>query len=731
MRISSSRRPRGLLAIAAAVALVGLAAPTAPIASARPPAATIAIVGVTVVDVVAGKPLPDHTIIIDGKIIAQVGPSASTAVPEGARRIDGRGLHAIPGLMDGHVHVADAASYGPLFIANGVTFVRELGSYTETIVPQRDLWNTEAQIGPRMIVTGAIIDGDPPVWPFSKACTTPEQGRAAVNELADAGVDLIKVYARLPKDVWEAVLDEASKRGLDAVGHVPDAVPFAEAVAKGQRTCEHLIGFEELVAEVAGAPNAPGTPRFSGMLAWMRWPTLDREKLRAALAPYAKSGTAFVPTLVVLDRISRLHELEKLDADPRLAYVPPLLRAYWGNAIDRLKGFSRPLAGITPHMRELVAELDRAGATIVAGTDVSNPYLVAGFSLHDELALLQEAGLTPAAVLRAATVTPAKVFHVEDRLGTIEAGKLASIVLVREDPLADVRNATKIETVIREGRVFDRASLDALLAGVKERVTGAPSATPVALELPGRLVARGRYRLTFAGQDAGTEEFLITRTPDGAFRLMAINRPAAGWIPPSVTTITTDRGRRVRSGGWRTLVPDGVEARYELGKGLIEARATRAGSDEPAQTATLKESGVFTGPVVSQEALTLLGLGIAPGESRDVEAAGFGSPDWKVATGMIRSIVRDGEPVETTGPDGAKVSATRYASTLVTLIGDFESEALLDERGVVVRWKNASAFGEVTAMLEEVEVGPAIAELLDPSRTSPSPSPSKRRGKLY
>jgi hypothetical protein len=161
-----------------------------------------AVVGVTVVDVEAGRLVPGQTVVVEGETIRSMGPAASTPAPAGAEIVDGTGLFVIPGLIDSHIHYIDRETYGYLFIANGVTFVREMGNDTETALALRADLRSGELLGPDMIVTGAILDGDPPVWPFSEKCPTAELGRAAVRKLKERGVDQIKVYSRLPRESY-------------------------------------------------------------------------------------------------------------------------------------------------------------------------------------------------------------------------------------------------------------------------------------------------------------------------------------------------------------------------------------------------------------------------------------------------------------------------------------------------------------------------------------------------
>ena len=181
-----------------------------------------AITGVAVVDVAKGIVLPDQTVIIAEGLIQAVGPRAGLAAPKRAKVIDGRGLYLMPGLVDAHVHYLEAPIFGRVMIANGVLLVRDMGMPNDYILKLRDELNRGDTLGPEMVATGTVLDGDPPlIPPISMGVKTPEEGRAAVRQQAAAGVDMLKVYNLLDKDVFLAIVDEARKIGLKVAGRPP------------------------------------------------------------------------------------------------------------------------------------------------------------------------------------------------------------------------------------------------------------------------------------------------------------------------------------------------------------------------------------------------------------------------------------------------------------------------------------------------------------------------------
>jgi hypothetical protein len=308
---------------------------------------------VTVVDVEKGDLLPDQTILVEGELIRRIAPRAELPVPAAARTIEAAGLFVIPGLVDAHVHYVDPETYGPMFIANGVTLVRDMGGPTESVVAMRDRLQRREMLGPEMVVTGAILDGDPPIWPFSETCPTPERAREAVRKLIGLGVDQLKVYSLLPRESYFAILDEARKAGIKAVGHVPDSITLEDAVEAGQASVEHLTGFPGLIARLTGKAEE-SRPNFRQAFSfWNFYPKVDRDGLKVALAKLKSSGAVQCPTLVVIRGIGRGGEPD-VSKDPRLQYVSPMFRAMWNS--DRYKFATWAKAAFT-NMQALVGDL--------------------------------------------------------------------------------------------------------------------------------------------------------------------------------------------------------------------------------------------------------------------------------------------------------------------------------------------------------------------------------------
>jgi imidazolonepropionase-like amidohydrolase len=389
---------------------------------------------VTLIDATGAPARRDMTVVVVGTRIAAIGKSGRVRIPEGARVVDATGKFLIPGLWDMHVHIGDGAfdrdSYLPLFVANGVTGVRVM-----TGAPEHHLWRSSVEsgalLGPRMVIASGRID---------EAKTGEAQAREAARRAKREGADFFKVYDDLPRASYFALVDEARRLSLPVEGHVPRSVTALEVSAAGQRSVEHFTGLDEA--------------------------KFDRAKAGAVIAAFKKNGTWLCPTLIMRHNYAMLDD-RSLAADTRLRYAKPSWREGWLRmSNDSAKTPAAEWAKRRELIRKedaLVGEMRHAGVGILAGTDDSNPYVIPGFSLHDELALLVAAGLTPMQALQAATLNPAKFFGRLDTLGTVETGKLADLVLLDADPLADIRNTTRINAVVVNGRLLDRKDLDGIL----------------------------------------------------------------------------------------------------------------------------------------------------------------------------------------------------------------------------------------------------------------------------
>jgi len=424
-----------------------------------------AITDVAIVDVEIGTVVPGQTVIVVDDRIDRIGPQGKIAIPTDAETIDGHGLYLMPGLVDAHVHYLEAPVFGRLMIANGVLLVRDMGMPNEYILKMRDELNRGDTLGPEMIATGAILDGDPPLIPqISMGVRTPKEGRAAVRQQSDAGADMIKVYATLDKETYLAILDEAHKFGLKVVGHIPDSIYIEDAAAAGLASSEHWYGFEKAIARLLGEPVSF---TFSGMgsdLAYLqRLDDADPAALQDFYRRLRASGLTVVPTVVVYKAFPDIDTFDVGDIS-HSEYISPNLLSMWksiwsGQSMEEF---------VWQSWAQMVNQFNQAGIPLMVGTDLMVPGIIPGYSVHEEMAIWQEAGIPAADVLRSATIVPAQFMGLGDRLGSIREGKTASMVLLGANPLEDVHNAQHIEGVFLRGEHFSREDLDRFLVEAKD-----------------------------------------------------------------------------------------------------------------------------------------------------------------------------------------------------------------------------------------------------------------------
>lgn len=435
----------------------------------------VTINNITIVDVADGRLLQHRTVVIRNGRIEDVHYFEPGKGKASGVQVNGTGKYLIPGLADMHVHIVFGEWFPhareitlPLFIANGVTGVRDMGSDLETLQQWRKEINGGTLPGPRIVMSGPMLDGPQPRFPSSIAIKTPEDGRKAVDDLKRRGVDFIKLQSLIPRDAVFAIADEAKKQGITFVGHVPDSVRASEMSNAGQKSFEHLIGIFEGASPLEDE-FIKGQKSESKFLE-----TYDPERAAKLFALLAKNQTWQCPTLV-WERGGNLIELSDFGKDPRAKYVPAYWKdVTWKRFTDQVEHeFNTDNLATRRQFVEkelqVVREMHAAGIPFLAGTDTPpGVYIFPGFSLHEELQRFVAAGFTPLEALRTATLNPAKFLGRENELGTIENGKVADLVLLDANPLDDIRNTQKIAGVVANGRYFSRADLDKMLAGVEK-----------------------------------------------------------------------------------------------------------------------------------------------------------------------------------------------------------------------------------------------------------------------
>ena len=452
----------------------------APVSTAqnKPAPAPIVIAHATVINPSTSSIQANRTVVITGDHITSVSDAAKFQSPKNARVIDAAGQYLIPGLWDMHVHSAFGDWFPggrdiilPLFIANGVTGVRDMGGDAPVLFEWRKQITDGKIVGPRMVISGPMLDGylanGKLRFPSSVAITTPGSAVAAVDSLKTQGVDFIKVQSVISHDAYLAAAAEAHNQGLPIVGHVPDKVRIKEVVEAGQKSIEHLMGiFEGCSTEEDKFIKGEGSLK-------LLLTTQNEQRCNSLTKLLAQNQIWQVPTLA-WQRGGTFLDQRDLKHQPLDKYVPAYWRdVTWRRFTDEMMPdlLRDPLAMRQEYFTrnlQMVGALHHAGVPFMAGTDTApGVYIMPGFSLHDELANFVEAGFTPMESLQTATSNPAKFLEMEANFGSVEPGKVADLVLLRANPLEDIRNTQKINVVIAQGRLFDRAALDQILMKVE------------------------------------------------------------------------------------------------------------------------------------------------------------------------------------------------------------------------------------------------------------------------
>lgn len=393
----------------------------------------IAIKDVAVIDVITAAVHPHQTVVIAGGRIVSIGSN----VPVRARVVNGRGKFLIPGLWDMHVHLWYKENQLPTFIAFGVTGVRDMGSDFDRTSAWRAAIETGQAIGPHIVTPGPAVNGeasDNDKLPVIVARTAPE-ARQAFDRLWNMNVDFIRVDSGLPRDSYAALAELARHWHLPIEGEIPSEVRAFEAIEARQASLEHLDGVMHAVSTDAEAIDF--------------------------FNQCAVRDVSIAPTLVEWQRAGHQNDAE-LRSDPRLKYVPASIRRSWPELKpdDEAAEIRKRSEGIY----RLVSLATRTRVRVLAGTDTGDPYTIPGATLDDELEQLVKAGMTPHQALAAATIEPARFFGWNQHMGTIEEGKVADLVLLEGNPLADIANVRRVAGVFSRGRYFSRADLDAILA---------------------------------------------------------------------------------------------------------------------------------------------------------------------------------------------------------------------------------------------------------------------------
>ena len=434
----------------------------------------LVIQGGRLIDGNGGKPIENATVIIEGNRIKRVA-GEKMEIPKEALIIDAKGKTVLPGLIDNHVHYRDLL--GEFFLAYGVTTVRDLGNSLDWILAQRDAVDLGKIAGPRIFCTGGGF--------YRRATakhhmvpSNPDEAKRMVKGLIEQGVDYSKIHLGVPLDITRAIAEETHAVGYKVTGHLETSImPYADAGIDG---VEHATGCAE-----ATIRSQEGLEKLASIKLWLAkflgpWTLAEREHYPEVTEFLAKKGTFIEPTAVLWGASQGKRERWEAEdyellKNPGLCYVTEDQRLQWLDHFyvaygARMKEPEQEVVianrysiyGILPEdqliegckrLGEFLCQLVKAGGNVVTGTDASA--VLPGISLHREMEFLVEAGLSPMQAIMAATKVGADYLGKGEELGTVEAGKLADLIVVNGDPLRDIRETQRIDTVIKDGEVVD------------------------------------------------------------------------------------------------------------------------------------------------------------------------------------------------------------------------------------------------------------------------------------
>lgn len=420
------------------------------------------ITNVNIVDVNTGEIVKNKTVAIDNHRITaiydkEISGLTATIV------IDGNGKYLIPGLWDMHAHYKwSHVDLDPLLIANGITGIREMWGDMPAFVEIPKKIQQEGFTSPDVYLSGDLIDGNPPSFPAGcLVVTTPAEAIDAVQKQIDKKVDFIKVYSSLSEECFMAVAKEARKRNITFAGHIPNSVSIYKAIEAGMASSEHLYGFLNACSTVDTSNEALVS-------------TFSEKRFDSLCSVLAGSSMWLCPTLTVNRAMSYLNDTT-FTKDYRKLYLPEYVIEIWNQKMNpytksQIDDFANSARVRYLFELSLIGKMNKKGVKFIAGTDFPNPYVFPGFSLHDELSLMVKGGMPALDALRTATINAADFMNKKADFGSVEAGKLASLVLLNKNPLENIENTKSIETVIVQGRVIDRKALDLMLEQSKSNV---------------------------------------------------------------------------------------------------------------------------------------------------------------------------------------------------------------------------------------------------------------------
>ena len=435
--------------------------------------------------------IENQTVIVSGEKILKVISSKELMLSPENNIIDGKGKYLMPGLWDAHIHFAYMEDFAPsmfdLFLGYGITSVRDTGGKMDFVKMWKDKALADPMNAPRVMMAGPLLDGMPNVYdgsapnrpPLSVGLGSTEATINMVNMLDSLGVDLLKAYEMLTPEQFVLIAKMAKEKGLKVTGHVPLSMDVISASNAGLNSMEHMRNLElscasnsdELLQErlrllEAEKDSAGGILRskIHALQREMAVKNYDENKANEVLAVLAKNQTWQIPTLALSTFLTNRH-FENADWKESITYIPEAIEQDWKKSVATLEK-----TPVTPFREQyskwslnMVKKIHESKIGIMAGTDCPIALLTPGQSLHEELAMLVQSGLTPLEAIKTATMNPAEYFNLQNELGLVQEGMLADLILLDANPIENIANTKSINAVVKNGKYFDKNELNTIL----------------------------------------------------------------------------------------------------------------------------------------------------------------------------------------------------------------------------------------------------------------------------
>lgn len=426
---------------------------------------TYAFVNVSVVPMDSERVVDHQAVIVrDGQIVT-IAPATSTTIPPHAIQVDGTNKYLMPGLSDMHVHFHEYKElYAALFLANGITTIRVMWG-SEDVLAWRRMAEKGEKLCPTIYTSSPAIDGNSPDWPNATVVQTAAEAKQVVQEYKKLGYDFIKVYDKLSLEVYQALVGVAHEQNIPVVGHVPFSVGLNRVLNAKQASIEHLRGYIQAIqADSSPYRNIPWDRRIMRKAVEYA----EENKIEDVAIQTRDAGVWNCVTHVVTQKNVPPSQQEALRNRPEMQYIPSNILARWMPHNDHRRkdlkeeDYDEIRHGDTLRMK-ITKALQDAGAGILLGTDTDNPFVIPGFSIHEELHNLVEAGLSPFEAISAGTRNAAKFLKADNVFGSVAVGKRADLLLIEDNPLIDVKNVTKLAGVMVHGQWLSVDDINTML----------------------------------------------------------------------------------------------------------------------------------------------------------------------------------------------------------------------------------------------------------------------------